>query len=127
MVDSKQFLSSFPYLYNSLGITDIKQVKEKLKFEGKINTQYTATWEIIGISYNPYSFTELNLTVKQGNETHKIVYRETTQEYKGKKLPHIRSRELEFVQQFYLTVFLSEVNALETAENIQIFPLKKAS
>ena len=127
MVDSKQFLSSFPYLYNFLGIKDIKQVKEKLKFEGKINTQYTRTWGIIGISYNPYSFTELNLTVKQGSEKHKIIYREVSQEYKGQKLPNIRSRELNFVQQFCLTVVLPQVNNVETSDNIEFFPTKKAS
>lgn len=127
MVDSKQFLSSFPYLYNFLGITDIKQVKEKLKFKGKINTQYTKNWEIIGISYNPYSFIELNLTIQQGSEKHKIIYREKFQEYKGEKLPNIRSRELSFIQNFCLSVVLPQIDNSEASDNIEFFPTKKAS
>ncbi len=127
MVDSRKFLSSFPYLYNFLGITDIKQVKEKLKFEGKINTQYTTQWEIIGISYNPYSLTELKLQVNNGNQKHKIVYREETKVYKGEKLPTVRSREPSLVQVFDVKVQKPSPVKNQDSSNVEFFPIKKAS
>lgn len=125
MVSNEQFLNSFPFL-KSLGIESIKQVKEKLKFEGKINSETVKDWCITGISYS-HSLILLNLTVKNGHETYKIQYQEEVLGFKGKKCPNIRSRTNNLLHNFKLSVKNKPVEIVEESENVTIFPLKKAS
>ena len=126
MVNDKQFLSSFPFL-KSIGIETIKEVKEKLIFEGKVNSADSKEWLIIGISYSPYNMTELKLSVKNGHEKFKIIYKEVTREHKGKRLPSISSREPSLVKQFKLLVKVPDLEYIQDSDNIEFFQLKKAS
>lgn len=125
MVSDEQFLSSFPFL-KSLGIESVKQVKEKLKFEGKINSETVKDWSITGISYS-HSLILLNLTVKNCHEIYKIQYQEEVLEFKGKKIPNIRSRTNNLLHNFKLSVKNKPIKIVEESKNITIFPLKKAS
>jgi hypothetical protein len=126
VVDSTKFLSGFPFL-NSLGLTTIKEVKEKLKFKGKINSDISQEWYITGISYNHYSSIQLNLTVKNGSNEYKVQYQEGKFEYKGGNIPIIKSREKVSIRNFKLSVINKPIKVIEETETIKIFPMKKAS
>ena len=102
-------------------------MKEKLQFVGKINLIQTRNWEIIGISYNPYSFTELKLHIRNQDEKYKIIYSEERKKYRDKRIPVIRSRELSFVKVFDLKVKKIEIESIQESNNVEFFPIKKAS
>jgi hypothetical protein len=125
VVSNEQFLSSFPFL-KSLGIETIKQVEEKLKFEGKIDSESVKDWCVTGISYSQ-SLIQLNLTVKNIHEEYKIIYKEGIFEHKGKKIPILKSREKVSLRNFELSVKNKPAKIVKKSENITIFPLKKAS
>ena len=125
MVDSKQFLCSFPFL-KSIGINTIDQVKEKLIFEGKINSETIKQWQITGVSYS-CSLIELRLTIKNLHEVYKITYKEGIFEYKGKSIAIIKHREKVTLRNFNITVKNKPINVVEELKKITIFPIKKAS
>jgi hypothetical protein len=126
VVNSEQFHRCFPYL-KSIGIDTINQVKEKLKFKGKINSDVSQEWHITGISYNLYSLIQLNLTVKSGNDEYKVLYQEGKFEYKGKNTPVVKSREKVSLSNFKLSVINKPLKIITETEAVKIFQLKNAS
>lgn len=102
-------------------------MKDELKFKGKINSNQSSQWYIIGISYNPYSLLHLNITVSNGINNYKIVYKEDKLLSKETNTPSISAKNPELLHNFQLKVINKPNIVLSTSDNIEFFPTKKAS
>lgn len=125
MVDSNQFHRCFPYL-KSIGINTIDEVKDKLKFKGKINSNQTCEWKVIGISYNYYVLTQINLTISNNETTYKIIYTEDTPST-GVHVPNLATKNKDLLHIFQIKVINKPAEIIHNTDNIEIFPTKKAS
>lgn len=87
MLNEQQFLRLFPNLY-SLGIKNLCEIKQKLIFNGKINSTQDEKWEVIGYACsNP--LLQLKLTITNHKDVHKIYYSEEIIEFQAQKVPKI--------------------------------------
>ena len=120
MLNDTQFLRLFPNLH-SIGIRSLSEIKQKLTFNGKINSSVDQDWEVVGYCCsNP--LVQLKLTIRNGNDIHKILYCEEVSTFQGKKIPKISATTSGLFTRFSLKISGIETIVFEQEEQ-NIIPL----